>query len=399
LADTFAPTPAAPGSSETDPGALQPIDIGRDIVFTATIEVEVDDVAAAGRDALAAVEGVGGMLFGQRTSTDGSPRTVLVFKVPPAEFQTAVDRLGALGRLRSQDISADDVTERVVDLESRIITAQASVDRLRSILESATNLSDIATLESQLLQRETDLELLRGQLRTVQGQVDLATITVTLTPRVPGPAVALETTFYVGHDDGAACPGRNDLMVDEGDQVTVCFVVTNVGDTALDEIEVSDPGFDLGPADIVRRSPGVDPVAPGTRIVFSADIEGVETASSGSRVTARPVDEAGNDLGLADVVAAGDARLTVEPDTALPGFLDGFGAGWDVLRRLLAAVVVGAGFLVPFAWVPVVVVLFWRFVARRRRGDDVPLVSSEPAAPPTPRPETEMVGAVGSRDA
>ena len=50
-------------------------------------------------------------------------------------------------------VTADDVTERVVDLQSRINTAEASVERLRTFLENATNVQTIADLENQLLQR------------------------------------------------------------------------------------------------------------------------------------------------------------------------------------------------------------------------------------------------------
>jgi hypothetical protein len=61
------------------------------------------------------------------------------------------------------------VTERVVDLRSRVATNEVSVERLRDPLSDAKNLEDVARLEIQLLERETTLETLRGQLRTIEG--------------------------------------------------------------------------------------------------------------------------------------------------------------------------------------------------------------------------------------
>jgi len=142
----------------SDAAGLPVVDTGRDIIFVATVGVEVEDVVVAGQEASTAIAGLGGVLFGQVTTSEGVPRSTLTFKVPPAQFQTALSRLGDIGFLRDQVITADDVTERVVDLESQIITSQLSVDRLRGFLENATTLTEIADLEQQLLVRETSLE-------------------------------------------------------------------------------------------------------------------------------------------------------------------------------------------------------------------------------------------------
>ena len=173
--------PATPGDNDGGAGAdpdtdaqgvvavLQPGDFGRSIVYTASLEIEVDDVIAAGRRALVELQGLGGVLFGQETSSGPEPRSVLTIKVRPESFAAALDRLAGLGTLVSQTVYADDVTERVVDLQSRITTAEASVERLRAFLEGATDLEGVAAMEAQLLQRETDLELMRGELRTLGG--------------------------------------------------------------------------------------------------------------------------------------------------------------------------------------------------------------------------------------
>ncbi len=336
------------------PGALQPINIGRDIIFTAEISVAVDNVGEAAGEAMRAIETLGGLLFGQETSTDGVNRTLLTFKVRPADFQEAVSRLGGIGDLRDQRISSQDVTARVSDLRSQIITAEVSVERLRGFLQDATGLEQVARLEAQLLERETTLERLRGSLRTIEDRVDLATITVSLVEIVPGPALTLTQTAYSGHDEGISCQGLERLTVDEDDSFTVCLRVENTGDTHLTDFVVIDEGFGISSDDVVVTAGSLDGrLAPGERLVayFEAD-SAVFTTELRTQVSAQVINEDGADLGVARVGARGNGFLEVRQSTALPGFKDSLDSGLDVLAKMIGIGVILFGLLLPFFWVP-----------------------------------------------
>jgi hypothetical protein len=159
----------------------------RDIIFTASIDVDVEDLDAAAEEARRLAEEAGGFVFGEDTARRSSAQTVLTLKVPPEQFGDLLGALGELGRVDAQQISSDDVTEQVVSLDSRIRTAEASVLRLRALIARAERIEDIAFLEGELLDRETNLETLRGEQRTLERQVDLATITVTMRAANPAP--------------------------------------------------------------------------------------------------------------------------------------------------------------------------------------------------------------------
>ncbi|MEE9414591.1 MAG: DUF4349 domain-containing protein [Acidimicrobiales bacterium] len=381
------------GAAASSGGANQPIDIGRDIIFTAQISVEVEDVGTAGAEAQQAINEIGGLLFGQQTTTEGVSRTVLTFRVRPSDFQEAVNRLGGIGTLRDQTISSDDVTERVVDLESRIITAEASVERLRTFLEGAVGLDDVARLEAQLLERETNLELLKGQLRTVQDQVSLATITVTLTQRVPGPDLHVVQTAYTGTNGGISCQGDSNISLDEGDAFTVCLEVSNLGDTSLSDFVITDEGFGISTNDIVVDEGDLDGLlAPGERILAHFDAEassfstGLETS-----VTAKVVNSEGEDLRVSRVGANGTGFLNVRENNALPGFGDSLEKGLNVLAGMIGIVVILAGLFLPFIWVPVLLWLALRFLSRRREATYEEELQAQPATPaPEPQPEDAL---------
>jgi hypothetical protein len=77
-------------------------------------------------------------------------------------------------------VSTQDVTQQVIDVQSRLKTQQASVDRVRALLAQATTIAQIVSIESELTQREADLESMEAQLRGLADLTSLSTITVTL---------------------------------------------------------------------------------------------------------------------------------------------------------------------------------------------------------------------------
>lgn len=365
-AATEAPKADALGSGGIDAALLQTSSLGRDIIFTADMTVAVTDVAAAGAEATRIIEELGGFLFGQQTTGAPEPFSVLTFKVLPGDFQQALAQLGSIGEIRTQNVSADDVTERIVDLESRISTAEASVQRLKGFLEEATDIETIAQLESQLLQRETDLETMRGSLRTLQDRVDLATIYLTLTEALSAPGLHLEATGFPGHDDGISCPAQGRIQVEEGESATVCFEITNIGDTPLAGFELRDAVLDIEMDDLIvvwGDPEGI--LEPGQSMVLAHEIIVERNQRTQTRVSAVPVDQDGNRVEGREVASTVSMGIDAVDPGGLPGFQDGLKASWDALLAIGGLLILLAGALLPFIWVIPLLWLAWRWRQRR----------------------------------
>lgn len=349
--------PAPPGEGETPVGVeVQPVTFGRDIIFTADIAISVADVANVTRRATVAIEGLGGIVFGQSSRTEPAPQTTITYKVAPADFQRALTALGELGTVTNQTVTAEDVTDRVVDLDSRIQTAAASVERLRGFLAGASDLETIRNLEQQLLERETALEQLRGQARTLADQVGLATILVTISEAAPAVTAGFDATVsaYAGHDDGAQCPGDDDLAIDEDEPMSVCWTVDNTGVTHLGEFAITDDRLGVGGADAVLVAGSV-PLSPGEQATFVWEGDADRDHGFDSRVRAIPVSEDGERLGLGHRERSVSAALAVDPDDSLPGFGDSLAASGRLLALLGSVLIVVLGAVVPF--LPIVAVL------------------------------------------
>lgn len=357
---------------------VAPLDTGRDIIYTAEITVAVTDVATASSKAVQTIQAMGGLVFGQQT-TDDPPTSTIVFKVLPEDFQTALDRLGSIGKLRNQTISADDVTERVVDLKSRIATAEISVKRLQDLLGQAADIENVVALEQQLLQRETDLETLRGQLRTIETQVALATIYLTITEATTTPQVRVDVSAYLGHDEGAACPGGGGINADRGSEITLCFEIVNVGDTSLTKFTLRDPILDLDIDDLIPvLGTKTDTLEPGQSIVLAAEVVAERRLRTQTKVTAVALDEDGTEIDRPVVNTASIVIDAVNP-VGIPTFEEGLTSSWRMLIDLGRWALLVLGTLIPFAWIPV---LGWWLLRRRRHPENT-----------TPEPEKESVNA------
>lgn len=389
---TTTPPQPAEEAALAVPTALTPADLGREIIYRATIGVQADNVTAASNEAVAIVQGLGGIVFSQTTRTEPQPWAEIVFKVLPADFSTALESLAGVGKLVDQSISADDVTERVVDLESRISTAETSVARLRRLLEEAVDLEDVAEIERQLLDRETTLEVLRGQLRTLRGQVDLATITLTITqsPTVP-PDTGIVVAAWVSDDADDPCLGAQHLTADPDSTVYLCLEVENPGASTLTDVSVRSLDVRLDVGGFETRQGGFDRIEPGGLLVAVLEIP-VEDGRLAGRVAARgleirleaeavPVDAEGTEL--PEVSGSTFVWLDSYADDSLPGFRDSISDGAGFLRSLGGVALVVIGVLIPFLpFVAVIVALIWwrrRRLRLRRR-------SRKQASPPPPPP-------------
>ena len=392
------------------PTALTPADLGRDIVYRATISVQADDVTAASSEAVAIVQGLGGIVFSQTTRTEPQPRTEITFKVRPDDFSTALERLAGVGTLVDQSISADDVTERVVDLESRISTAEVSVTRLRRLLEEAVKLEDVAQIERELLDRETTLEVLRGQLRTLRGQVDLATITLTIHQ---SPTVLPDTGILVGawisDDPDDPCLGSEHFTAEPDSTLYFCLEVENTGASALTDVSVRSRNVRLDIDAFETLQGSFDRIEPGELLVAVLEVP-MEEGRLAGRVATRgleigleaeavPVDAQGVELPevFGDTYVWVDART----DDSLPGFGDSVSDGAGFLRSIVGVALVVVGVLVPFLpFVAVIAALIWW--RRRRRGHTTPKPmkpkTKAPAPAPAPPPPAPRAEPEGSED-
>ena len=180
------------------PTELAQAGIGRLLIRRAEMRLDdVEDPERVARRVTAMTAALGGFVEQSRES-EGSIH--IKVRVPANLLETAMDSVATLGKVDKRQVSADDVTEQVVDLNARVATRRAVRDRLRALLERASSIEDVITVERELARVQGELDLLERRLEYLRGNSSMAQLDVEARrKRIPGPlgAVALALGWII----------------------------------------------------------------------------------------------------------------------------------------------------------------------------------------------------------
>ncbi|MFC9815566.1 DUF4349 domain-containing protein [Streptomyces virginiae] len=184
-----APAPAgsagSAGSAAKNDGA--PVTVRPNVIRTATLGIETADVQKTLAAARTAADGAGGYVGNESTKRgeDGRMTSTVTLRVPGERYDAVLGAMEGSGRLLHRKVDAQDVTEKVADIGSRVSTQQASVARVREMMGKASALSEVVMLESELSRRQSDLESLLAQQTALKDQTSMGTITLEVSEPAP----------------------------------------------------------------------------------------------------------------------------------------------------------------------------------------------------------------------
>ena len=178
------------------------------VIYTASLTVRAGDVRAAAARAARLADSAGGYVssetarFNHRHPADG---TILIqLKIPVARYQATLTALSAqLGTRLSLSQRAQDVTQTVADVASRVASAQAAIAQLRKLLARAGTVSSLLMVQDQINAEESSLEALQSQQRVLAHQTTYGTVSVMLMSKPP-PAAARPVKLAGGFTGGLA---------------------------------------------------------------------------------------------------------------------------------------------------------------------------------------------------
>lgn len=83
-------------------------------------------------------------------------------------------------RLEEKNISARDVTEQFIDIESRLSTKRQALARYRELLQKAETVTDMITVEDKIRRLQEELESQEARLKYLSGQVKMSEISISM---------------------------------------------------------------------------------------------------------------------------------------------------------------------------------------------------------------------------
>jgi hypothetical protein len=156
----------------------------RQVIRTGYVSMRADDVTKATFDVHALVKKRNGVISGEDVQSNGEATYAnITAQIPAADLDAFIADVSKLGTVDSINITAQDVTTQVVDLDARIKALQTSVDRMTQLLAQATRIEDLLAIETQLSQRQSELDSLTAQRTWLGDQVAMSTITVSISPK------------------------------------------------------------------------------------------------------------------------------------------------------------------------------------------------------------------------
>lgn len=115
------------------------------------------------------------------TPSDGTPLLGYVtVRVPADKFAAFVDEVSAIGTVRYQAETTDDVTQQHVDLKARLDNLRAEEARLREFFDAAKNVNEMLAIETELGRVRGEIESLDAQVKYLERQAAMATVTIDL---------------------------------------------------------------------------------------------------------------------------------------------------------------------------------------------------------------------------
>jgi Domain of unknown function (DUF4349) len=105
---------------------------------------------------------------------------VVVMRVPSVRFDDVRGRLGGLGKLTSENISGEEVSAQLVDMQARMTSLLLQEEAYKKLFNAATKIQDIITVQERLTEVRTQIEQISAQKANLGNQVAMSTITLNL---------------------------------------------------------------------------------------------------------------------------------------------------------------------------------------------------------------------------
>ncbi len=168
---------------QATPAPAAVVEHQRKIIRNGEMQFEVDGYDSAAMQIAKIVKEEGGFVSSASSEklANGKVKGTITVRVPPENLDTLVLKLRALGELRSQKISAQDVTKVYYDLESELRAARTMEERLLNIIKSGKGeIKDLIEAEKQLGTYRATIEKLEGEVRYYNNLVSLSTLNIGL---------------------------------------------------------------------------------------------------------------------------------------------------------------------------------------------------------------------------
>ncbi|MCS7103167.1 MAG: DUF4349 domain-containing protein [Candidatus Korarchaeum sp.] len=149
----------------------------RNVTISVYMKLQVGDINSAQQRLSEVASRYGGYVQSSSVYEGGGYFTL---RIPAGKVESALNDVRTLGKVEREEKSVEDVTEQIIDVETRLKSLKATESRLLALLDKAEKVSDIIEIEDKLSQVRQQIEWLEASRKNLQLMVSYATISVEL---------------------------------------------------------------------------------------------------------------------------------------------------------------------------------------------------------------------------
>jgi prepilin-type N-terminal cleavage/methylation domain-containing protein len=182
--DALQPAAIDAQDAEKLPAAQPAAALDRKIIYTANIELNVEDISLTGDKVVELVQKCAGYVADSTLSgTIGNYRhATWRLRVPVDRFEEFVKSISDLGELISVATNSQDVSEEYYDVDARVRNKTTEEGRLLKLLEDRPGkLEDVIAIERELSSVREDLERMQGRMRVLTDQTSMTSVELSVT--------------------------------------------------------------------------------------------------------------------------------------------------------------------------------------------------------------------------
>lgn len=166
----------------TAPVVKSPAIFKKKIIKDGRMGLQVENLVKAKLQIDTLVKALGGYYANENLrNSDNESGYELTIRIPVDKFELFVTaQESSKNKILYKEVSARDVTEEFIDLETRLNSKRNALNRYNEIMKKASTMKDIVSLQEAIRELEEEIESTEGSLRYLKDCVDYSTLNLTL---------------------------------------------------------------------------------------------------------------------------------------------------------------------------------------------------------------------------
>jgi archaellum component FlaC len=163
-----------------EPKAVVPKPQKPQLIKTAHVSLKLDSIEQSITKLRELSQSKGGDIYSLQD--DQSPdrgdhrKASLVIKVPVESLDITLAGISKLGKVQSQKLESNDVTQQIVDSDARLKNLRQQEDQTRKIMDRAGSINDTLNVSRSLAEIREQIEQIDAQVKNMRQQVAYSTI-------------------------------------------------------------------------------------------------------------------------------------------------------------------------------------------------------------------------------